>query len=356
MKSDASSATLRLPLGLRLAAATYPLLRSLLFRWDAETAHVQTLRWLSLAGKTGLLRSPRRLPGRPVECMGLTFPNPVGLAAGLDKDAEAVEGFGAMGFGFLEVGTLTPQPQAGNPPPRLFRLLPEEAIINRMGFNNHGVDAAVARLQRHRYTGVLGVNIGKNKATPNEQAFHDYLYCLEAAHPVADYLAVNFSSPNTPGLRELQGREALLRLVGGLRKRLDALNQSSQRSVPLAVKIAPDLSDDEIATVAHALKEAGADGVIATNTTLAREAISGNPLSGEAGGLSGRPLTERATEVIACLRHHLGPDFPLIGVGGILNGSDARAKQEAGAHLIQLYTGFIYRGAALVKDCLHHLA
>jgi dihydroorotate dehydrogenase len=334
----------------------YSLARALLFRLDAERAHRVALSGLDLANRMGLAS---RLGGSriedPAELMGLRFPNRVGLAAGLDKNAEHLDALGALGFGFVEVGTVTPLPQDGNPRPRLFRLPQKGAIINRMGFNNAGVDPLVARVEGSRFDGIVGINIGKNLTTPVERAVEDYLICLERVHGHADYVALNISSPNTPGLRSLQFGEHLKALLGTLREAASRLDRNSGRRVPLTVKIAPDMSGEEIALVAASLREAGIDGVIATNTTLSREAVAGIEHGEQEGGLSGRPLFAPSNAVIRELRHHLG-EMPIIGVGGVDSGERALEKVEAGADLVQLYTGFIYRGPALVRECARALA
>ncbi|MGM0535570.1 MAG: quinone-dependent dihydroorotate dehydrogenase [Pseudomonadota bacterium] len=329
----------------------YSLARSLLFRLDAETAHGVALKGLDLLGRLGMAG---RLGGErvkdPVELMGLRFPNRVGLAAGLDKNADHLDALGALGFGFVEVGTVTPRPQDGNPRPRMFRLPEAGAIINRMGFNNAGVDHLVARVKASRYDGVIGINIGKNLTTPVEQAVDDYLTCLRKVHGHAHYITVNISSPNTPGLRNLQFGEHLDALLGALREEQSRLDQDSARSVPLAVKIAPDMSAEEVELVARTLEANAIDAVIATNTTVSREAVAGLAHADEQGGLSGRPVFEPSNRVIRELRHRL-PDMPIIGVGGIDSGEAAVAKVAAGADLVQLYSGFIYRGPALVGEC-----
>lgn len=336
-----------------LAARLYPALKPWLFRMDPERAHEWTTRMVRLAHGLGLLtlgKSAQEGEGRPVECLGLTFPNALGLAAGMDKNATCVDAWGAVGFGFVEVGTLTPRPQPGNPKPRLFRLPEHEALINRMGFNNHGIDAAVNRLEKRRFKGLVGVNIGKNFDTPNESAVNDYLYGLRAAYAVADYIVVNISSPNTKGLRDLQGEEAIRRLVGPLKAEQAKLAAQHGRKVPLLVKIAPDLEDVHIQALARVFNELQVEGVIATNTTIARAAVQGHPLAGEQGGLSGAPVRERSTEVIRAFRELLRPDLPIIGVGGILSGADAVEKIRAGAALVQVYSGLVYRGPQLVAD------
>ncbi|MCL5041196.1 MAG: quinone-dependent dihydroorotate dehydrogenase [Gammaproteobacteria bacterium] len=335
----------------------YSTLRSLLFRLPAETAHDLTLDVLGTAGRVGLVERFNRLPPRlPVKVMGLDFPNPVGLAAGLDKNAQAVDGLAALGFGFIEVGTVTPKPQSGNPKPRMFRLPEQQAIINRMGFNNLGVDAMLAHLDKVKYQGVLGINIGKNAVTPVEQAVDDYLYCLRKVYSRASYVTVNLSSPNTPGLRTLQYGEALQALLEQIKRTQLTLADEQGRYVPIAIKIAPDMTPEELALVANTLVEQGMDAVIATNTTLARDAVADLPHGNEAGGLSGGPLTQASTEVIRLLAQELNGRLPIIGVGGILCGADAAAKVAAGASLVQLYSGFIYRGPTLIREAVDAIA
>ncbi|WP_038170859.1 quinone-dependent dihydroorotate dehydrogenase [Verrucomicrobium sp. BvORR106] len=331
----------------------YPLLRPLLFQLDAETAHEWTVKLLKMGHALGMLEGADSDAGParpPIKVLGLEFPNVVGLAAGMDKSAAAVDAWGALGFGFVEVGTLTPRPQPGNPTPRLFRLIEKEAIINRMGFNNPGIQAAVARLERRQGTGIVGVNIGKNFDTPNENAVDDYVTCLRAAYPVADYIAVNISSPNTKGLRDLQAEEPIRRLVGTLKEEQQRLAARHGDKKPLLVKIAPDLDSTQIDSLARVFTEQQLDGVIATNTTISREAVAGHRLADETGGLSGAPLTTRSTEVISALRAALPASMPIIGVGGILTADHAQAKLDAGAALVQVYTGLVYRGPALVRD------
>lgn len=313
------------------------------------------MRALALAQGSGLLGAPLP-PGQAVQCMGLRFPNAVGLAAGLDKDGVAIDAFGALGFGFLEIGTLTPLAQPGNDMPRLFRLIPAEGIINRMGFNNEGIAAALPHARQRKYRGILGINIGKNKVTPNERALDDYLACLRAAHPVADYIAVNFSSPNTPGLRELQSAHALEALLDPLLAESRALATTTGKRVPVAVKIAPDLDDGQLAAMADVFRRVKVDAVIATNTTIARDTVAGQPHAQEAGGLSGLPVRAASTAIIRKLSGLLGGEIPIIGVGGIHSADDAREKIAAGATLVQLYTGFIYHGPALVRRCVDALA
>ena len=329
----------------------YKLYRNLVFHMDPERAHDLTFSLINPAYKLGLLRLIQGCPvSDPVQVMGLEFPNRIGLAAGLDKDGKYIDALGALGFGFIEVGTVTPLPQPGNEPPRLFRIIPEQAIINRMGFNNDGVAALVQRAEHRTWPGVLGINIGKNKVTPNENAVDDYLACMRAVYPVADYIAINISSPNTPGLRELQGGDYLQNLLTTLKREQEVLRERHQKQVPLAVKIAPDLSPEEIEQVADVVQQTTCEAVIATNTTLSREGVEAYPASKEAGGLSGAPITRRSTEVIAALRTALPDSVPIIGVGGIMSLEDAQAKLDAGAALVQIYTGFIYGGPCLVKS------
>lgn len=331
----------------------YSLAKKLMFSMDAECSHNMALGSISAATTLGLSDLVgQRQPRLPVDVMGLRFPNPVGLAAGLDKNAAAIDGLAAMGFGFIEVGTVTPRPQAGNPKPRLFRIPEHQAIINRMGFNNAGVDALLANIDKARYQGILGVNIGKNKDTPNEQANDDYLYCLRKVYPHASYIAVNISSPNTPGLRTLQFGESLNSLLDVLKNEQARQAALHDRYVPVAVKIAPDMSEDELALVAESLKTYEMDGVIATNTTLSREGVEGSPLQNEAGGLSGAPVRNRSTKVIRTLARELNGALPIIGVGGITEGFDAVEKIDAGASLVQIYSGFIYKGPALIADAV----
>ena len=335
----------------------YELLRSLMFRLPAETSHDLALDMIGAAGRLRLAdKLVRPVPTQPVEVMGLTFDNPVGLAAGLDKNAVAVDGMAAMGFGFLEVGTVTPRPQPGNPKPRLFRLAEQLAIINRFGFNNEGVDAMLERLSGVRYSGVLGINIGKNAVTPVENAVDDYLYCLRKVYDRASYVTVNLSSPNTPGLRTLQYGETLKVLLGQIKQCQMALAEERGRYVPIAIKIAPDMNEEEVALVGATLLEAGMDAVIATNTTLDRTAVADSPYASEAGGLSGAPLTDMSTEVIRLLAAELKGQIPIIGVGGIFSGADAADKIAAGASLVQLYSGFIYRGPELIRECADAIA
>ena len=337
--------------------ALYPLFRPLLFAADPEVAHGVALGALDKAARIGVaqLATPR-LPAVPVEAMGLRFPNRVGLAAGLDKNASHLRGLATLGFGFLEAGTVTPRPQPGNPRPRMFRIPEARALVNRLGFNNDGVTRFVANVDLTGYRGILGVNIGRNFDTPNERAADDYVACLQAVYTRASYVAVNISSPNTKGLRDLQSETALGALLARLSGERDALAQRHGKRVPLAVKIAPDLSDDAIDAIARLLVAHGVDGVIATNTTLARAGVEGLAHAAEAGGLSGSPLLARSTAVVRTLARALDGALPIIGVGGIVSGADARAKIDAGATLVQLYTGLIYRGPALVAECVRALA
>ena len=333
----------------------YAAARPLLFLLDAETAHnltLPSLRRASAFGLSGLMPKPR---ADPRTVMGLRFPNPVGLAAGLDKDGAYIDGLAALGFGFIEVGTVTPRAQPGNPKPRMFRLPQADALINRMGFNNGGVDAFVRNVQGSRFfaeqRGILGLNIGKNADTPIEKAADDYLLCLEKVYPYASYVTVNISSPNTKNLRQLQGADELDGLLAKLKAAQRRLADQHGRYVPLTLKIAPDIDLEQIKTIAAALLRHGIDGVIATNTTTERSAVKGLTHAEETGGLSGAPVRAASTGVIRSLKAELGNTIPIIGVGGILCGADAKEKQDAGAALVQLYTGLIYRGPALVRDC-----
>lgn len=334
----------------------YPIVRPALFKLDPERAHeltFQQLRFISGTPLEGLIR--QSLPSRPVTCMGLTFPNALGLAAGLDKNAECIDAFGAMGFGFVEVGTVTPRPQPGNDKPRMFRLVEAEGIINRMGFNNHGVDHLVENVKKARFKGVLGINIGKNKDTPVEQGKDDYLICMEKVYAHAGYIAINISSPNTPGLRTLQYGEALDDLLSAIKLKQKELQERHLKYVPVAVKIAPDLSEEELIQVADSLVRHEIDGVVATNTTLDRALVAGLKYADEMGGLSGRPVQSRSTEVIRRLSQELQGRLPIIGVGGIDSLVSAREKMAAGATLVQIYSGFIYKGPGLIKDIVTHL-
>lgn len=335
----------------------YALARPLLFALDAEHAHELTLGAIDHAARIGALRFAAGCPvDDPVEVMGLRLRNRVGLAAGLDKNGAHVDALAAMGFGFIEVGTVTPKPQPGNPRPRLFRLPQRDALINRMGFNNDGVEAFVANVRRAKWRGVLGLNIGKNAATPIERATDDYLSCLRSVYPYASYVTVNISSPNTRNLRQLQGGDALDELLSALQASRRRLADEHGRRVPLALKIAPDLEDPQIAAIATLLARHGIDGVIATNTTVSRDAVAGLPHADEAGGLSGAPVFEPSNRVIRALRAALPRGYPIIGVGGIMSADDALGKIAAGATVVQLYTGLVYRGPALVGQCARALA
>ena len=339
----------------------YPLARPFLFGLDPEQAHELTLGALARLQNTPAqcLWAASRVDD-PLELAGLRFPNRVGLAAGLDKNGRCIDGLGAMGFGFIEVGTVTPKAQPGNAKPRMFRLPQQQALINRLGFNNEGLNAFLAHVRRahsfRAHGGIVGLNIGKNAATPIENAVDDYLLGLQAVAPHADYVTVNISSPNTKNLRALQSDEALDALLAALAERRDALAATLERRVPMFLKIAPDLDEAQIALIAATLQRHGMDGVIATNTTIARDAVQGLPHADEAGGLSGAPVFEASNRVIRALRQALGPAFPIIGVGGVLSGADARAKIEAGADLVQIYTGLISRGPAIVAEAAAAIA
>lgn len=324
---------------------------------DPETSHHVTLKSIRLAEKAGLLGLFVPPPvSQPVSLMGLQFPNAVGLAAGLDKNAECIRGMSRLGFGFIEVGTVTPRPQAGNPKPRLFRIEEREGIINRMGFNNEGVDYLVRQVKASNFKGVLGINIGKNKDTPAENALEDYLYCLEKVYDLSSYVTINISSPNTPGLRALQMGDSLQQLLEGLKEKQHSLSRSRGRYVPLVLKVAPDLTEEEIVAVATQLKAFEMDGVIATNTTLSRSGVEGLPNAKETGGLSGAPLTQRATQILKTLRANLGDGFPIIASGGVMSAQDAIGKLNAGAQLVQIYSGLIYRGPGLIREVAEAIA
>jgi len=329
----------------------YSLLRSLLFQLSPEVSHELSLEWMSAANRLKLLKPfiPSFEPS-PVEVMGIKFPNPVGLAAGLDKNADHIDALGALGFGFLEVGTVTPRPQPGNPKPRLFRLKDKQAIINRMGFNNKGVSHLVEQVKKSQFSGPIGINIGKNFDTPVEDAMSDYVKGLRSVYEHASYIAVNVSSPNTPGLRSLQFGDALNELLDAIKEEQLLLSKQYGRYVPVAIKIAPDMDENEVAQVAKSLKARELDGVIAGNTTLGRDQVKGVLHSNESGGLSGAPLTEKSTHLIRLLKSELSDSLPIIGVGGIMTGDMALDKIRAGASLVQLYTGFIYQGPKLIRD------
>lgn len=329
----------------------YDLVRGLLFQLDPETAHAVTLKTLRLICRGPVARYyAARVPASPRTVMGIQFPNPVGLAAGLDKNADYLNALGGLGFGFIEVGTVTPRPQPGNPCPRLFRLPQAQALINRLGFNNRGMDYLVEQVRRARFRGVLGINIGKNFDTPLECAAEDYLLCLRKVYPHANYIAVNISSPNTPGLRDLQYGEPLERLLEVLKEAQARLAVEHGHYVPLAVKIAPDLSDEDISVVGQTLVDHSIDAVIATNTTSSRQGVERLAHAQETGGLSGHPLAARATEVVQRLHDTLQGRLPIIAVGGILSAADAGAKVAAGASLVQIYTGLIYKGPDLIRQ------
>ena len=334
----------------------YRLARSIFFQLDPEKAHDLAIHSFSSLTNTPLDFFYRQtLPLRPVTVMGLQFKNPVGLAAGLDKNGECIDAFGAMGFGFVEIGTVTPRAQAGNDKPRLFRVKPAEGIINRMGFNNLGVDALVENVKKSNFDGVLGINIGKNKDTPIEKGSEDYLICMDKVYPHADYIAANISSPNTPDLRSLQFGDALDELLAALKTRQGELASQHGKYVPLVLKIAPDMTEEEIIQVANAVKKHQIDGVIATNTTVDKSIIDGLSHSNETGGLSGRPLQNKSTEIIRKLYAVLGDEIPIIGVGGVDSPIAAREKMAAGAKLVQVYSGFIYHGPGLIKNIVTHL-
>lgn len=335
----------------------YNLVRELLFKLSPETAHELSLDLIGAGGRLKLntLVNPS-LPRLPVKVMGLEFPNPVGLAAGLDKDGVAINGLSQLGFGFVEIGTVTPRPQPGNPKPRLFRLPEAEAIINRMGFNNQGVDALLSRVQAAKFDGILGINIGKNFDTPVAQADQDYLIGLERVYPYASYVTINVSSPNTPGLRNLQFGDALCTLLDALYAHREILESRHGRRVPLAIKIAPDMTDEEIVMVGNSIQQCGMDAVIATNTTLSRKGVLGLANADEAGGLSGAPVRDQSTHTVRVLAQTLGGALPIIAVGGITEGKHAAEKIQAGASLVQLYTGFIYKGPSLIRESLDAIA
>jgi dihydroorotate dehydrogenase len=335
----------------------YGALRPLLFALEAEAAHGLTLYALDVAQRSNLLRFVAHPPPEdlPVRAFGIDFPNPVGLAAGLDKNGEHLDALGALGFGFIEVGTVTPRPQPGNPKPRLFRLPRREAIINRMGFNNDGVDALVRNVEGARWRGVLGINIGRNKDTPNERAADDYLACLGRVYPLASYVTVNVSSPNTPGLRDLQEGDSLQRLIAVLVESREQLATRHGARKPILLKIAPDLDDAGMDGVAAAVAGSGIDGLICTNTTIDRAGVAGELHADEAGGLSGKPLFEPSTDVLRGMARRLGANMPLVGVGGISSGSDAADKLAAGATLVQIYSGLVFRGPWLLTECVEEI-
>jgi dihydroorotate dehydrogenase len=334
----------------------YDLVRRALFATDPETAHELTMEGLRMGHRLGATRLLCRTRHQPVTCMGLEFPNPVGVAPGLDKNGDYFEALGDLGFGFVEIGTVTPRPQPGNPKPRVFRLPRAQAMINRLGFNNKGVDHLVRRVRKHRFAGILGINIGKNFDTPIEQAVDDYLHCLDKVYPHADYVTVNISSPNTENLRSLQGERELDGLLSTISGRRAELADEHGRCVPLAVKVAPDLDDEAIRVIAEVVARHRMDAVIATNTTVGREGVEGMPHALEAGGLSGAPLKPMADRVLAAFREKLPEEIDLIGVGGITCGQDAVDKLDRGASAVQFYTGLVYRGPDLVGECLQAIA
>jgi dihydroorotate dehydrogenase len=334
----------------------YPAIRKVLFQFDAETIHELTIKGLKNTGSTPLnALYKQRVTNKPVTVMGIEFPNSLGLAAGLDKNGECINAFSAMGFGFIEIGTVTPRPQPGNPKPRIFRLPEANAVINRMGFNNKGVDYLVSQVRAANFNGVLGINIGKNKDTPEENAKDDYIYCMQKVYNFASYITINISSPNTPGLRSLQYGEALNELLFALKSEQAQLEKQYNKYVPIAVKIAPDLTEDEVNSIAQSLIDNNIDGVIATNTTLSRDGVEGLEFGNEQGGLSGAPVKDKSTTVIRLLAKSLDGKLPIIGVGGIASSTDANEKIHAGASLVQVYTGFIYQGPPLVKEIINGL-
>ena len=334
----------------------YDMLRPLLFKLEPETAHHLTLYGLGVAQRSGFAHLIAKPAAElPVTVFGLRFPNPVGLAAGLDKNADHLDALATLGFGFIEVGTTTPRPQPGNDKPRMFRLPEHEAIINRLGFNNDGVDALVRNVQRSTYRGVLGINIGKNKDTPNEKAVDDYLFCLERVYSHASYITVNISSPNTQGLRDLQEEATLRRFIETLREAQERLGSQAGTRKPMLLKIAPDLGETELDAIADVLLQAKVDGLICTNTTIDRIAVAGATHAEQTGGLSGKPLFKRSTDVLHGMRQRLGADFGIVGVGGILDGDNAAEKTAAGANLVQLYSGMIYRGPHLIGECVEEI-
>lgn len=343
-------------IGATLPAMLYSILRPLLFALGPETSHQLSLQAIDAADRLGLLTLMRgpALP-QPRTIMGLRFPNPVGLAAGLDKNGDHINALGRLGFGAIEIGTVTPRPQPGNPAPRLFRLPAAQAIINRMGFNNKGVDHLVAQVRKRDFNGILGINIGKNFDTPLERAVDDYLIGLRKVYPHADYITINISSPNTPGLRQLQQGDSLRELLQPLKQEQQRLADLSGRYVPIAVKIAPDLEANEVNQIADTLLQLSIDGVIATNTTNSRSGVEGLTHGDETGGLSGAPLTERALSITRQMQRALTGQLPIIAAGGIMDGEQARARIDAGAALVQVYTGFIYRGPALINELLQAL-
>jgi dihydroorotate dehydrogenase len=336
----------------------YTRLRPLLFRLDPENAHQYTLFGLNIAHRTGLARLffPKQKKTVPKTVMGIQFKNPIGLAAGFDKNGDCIDGLFDLGFGFVEVGTVTPRPQSGNPRPRLFRIPEAHALINRMGFNNYGVDYLVHRLKEKSFAGPVGINIGKNAHTPIELAHNDYIECLKKVYPYADYVAINISSPNTPGLRSLQETDNLTNLLSLLKKTQGMLSETCHKYVPLAVKLSPDLADITIDEIGDILKHFKIDGVIATNTSTGREGVAHMPFGVEKGGLSGNPVKKKALHVLKCLVPKLGREIPLIGAGGIMSAESAKERIENGAELVQLYTGLIYQGPKLIHEIIDTLS
>ena len=330
----------------------YSLIRNALFMTDPETAHGLALESLRLGYRVGATHLLCKTKSLPVTVMGLQFPNPVGMAAGMDKNGDYIDALGSLGFGFIEVGTITPRPQAGNPKPRVFRIEKASAMINRLGFNNKGVDHLVRQVKRRQFSGILGINIGKNFDTPHEKAVDDYLICLEKVYPYADYITINVSSPNTRGLRDLQDAKQLDGLLAALNSKRLKLSHEFQTRVPLVVKVAPDLEDEQIPEIAEVLVRNEFDGLIATNTTISRVAVNGMRHADEQGGLSGAPVKDMSNHVLAAFRAALPPEIALIGTGGITCGDDAAEKMRLGADLVQFYTGFVYKGPDLVTDCL----
>jgi dihydroorotate dehydrogenase len=332
----------------------YSLVQKFLLGRDPEWSHDVSIAFLKYSQRNFMSRFyAQKLPEKPINCLGMTFKNAIGLAAGLDKNGECIDAFAAMGFGFIEVGTVTPKPQLGNDKPRLFRLVEHNAIINRMGFNNKGVDYLVAQVKKAKYEGILGINIGKNKTTPDESALEDYLYCLDKVYAFASYITVNISSPNTPGLRNLQYGDALDNLLSGLKQRQLALQIEHKKYVPILIKIAPDLSDEEVKSIAASLINSKMDGVIATNTTLDRERVQGHEYANEAGGLSGEVLADKSLRLTKILAQALDGKMPIIGVGGISNPHDVQGRIQAGATLVQVYSSFIYQGPQLIQELVN---
>jgi len=329
----------------------YKLLRPVLFLFDAETIHEFSLKTLNIVNKLGLLTLyTKKVSTETKSVMGIDFPSVVGLAAGLDKNGDYIEALAALGFGAIEIGTVTPKPQDGNPKPRMFRLLSKQAIINRMGFNNKGVDYLVEQVEKSNYKGILGINIGKNAATPIENAVDDYLICLRRVYAHASYITINISSPNTKNLRQLQQGNEFKPLLGALKQEQSILAEKHGKYVPLVVKIAPDLQHEDVGVIAQVLRELGMDGVIATNTTISRDGVENEQYGSETGGLSGAPLTNKSTDIVSQLHAHLGDEIPIIAAGGIMNAEDAQTKIAAGANLVQIYSGLIYQGPGLISD------